>query len=204
MVPGIDVSNNNGQVDWSAVSGAGYGFAVAKASEGVNFVDNTFAANWSGMKSQGMVRGAYHFARPDDNTAEAEADFFVQTIKSQVGDLEKGDFVALDLEVGTGDLGEWAARWLKKVKDHLGFRPLLYSSPGFIDAHGLANRSDLADYGLWLADWQGSIPAPPAPWQLLALWQDNDDSSVPGVSGNVDGDYFNGTIDELQRYGKLA
>ena len=46
-------------------------------------------------------------------------------------------------------------------------------------------------------------PSPPAPWTLLAIWQDNDDQSVPGIAGNIDGDYFNGTKDELKRYGKL-
>jgi lysozyme len=203
MLSGIDVSNNNGQIDWGAVAGAGYGFAVAKASEGTDFVDNTFAANWSGMKGAGLVRGAYHFARPDDNGAEAEAKFFLDTIQGQVGDLQRGDFLALDLETGSGDLGQWAHDWLKYVHDHAGFRPLLYCSPSFIEAHGLSSRSDLANFGLWLADWEGTMPSPPGPWQLLALWQDNDDQSVPGISGNVDGDYFNGTRDELLRYGKL-
>src|SRR5689334_19243725 len=108
MLPGIDVSDNNGQVDWGAVAGAGYGFAIAKVTEGTGFVDPTFAGNWSAMKSNGLVRGAYHFARPDDNKAEDEARFFLDTIKQQVGDLQKGDFLALDLETGSGDLGAWA------------------------------------------------------------------------------------------------
>jgi lysozyme len=204
MLSGIDVSNNNGQVDWGAVAGAGYGFAVAKVTEGTNFVDQTFATNWAQMKANGLVRGAYHFARPDDNKAEDEANFFLDSIKQQVGDLEVGDFLALDLEVGSGDLGEWALTWLRTVKDRAGFRPVIYSSPSFIQEHGLSNQQELGNYGLWLADWQGTLPSPPAPWQLLALWQDNDDSSVPGIGGNVDGDYFNGTADELKRYGKLA
>jgi lysozyme len=204
MLPGIDVSDNNGQVDWGAVAGAGYGFAIAKVTEGTGFVDPTFAGNWSAMKSNGLVRGAYHFARPDDNKAEDEAKFFLDTIKQQVGDLQKGDFLALDLETGSGDLGAWALAFLRTVKERAGFRPVLYCSPSFIQAHGLVNQSELGNYGLWLADWEGEEPSPPAPWQLLALWQDNDDSSVAGVSGNVDGDYFNGTADELRRYGKLA
>jgi lysozyme len=202
MLPGIDVSNNNGQIDWGAVAGAGYGFAVAKASEGTDFVDSYFAANWAGMKANGMVRGAYHFARPDDNSAENEANFFLDTIQGQVGDLEAGDFLALDLEVGSGDLGAWALQFLQTVYNRVGFRPVLYCSPGFMDSHGITSQQALADFGLWLADWEGTEPNPPAPWQLLALWQDNDDTTVAGIAGNVDGDYFNGTRDELVRYGK--
>jgi lysozyme len=202
MLPGIDVSNNNGQIDWGAVAGAGYGFAVAKASEGTDFVDSYFAANWAGMKANGMVRGAYHFARPDDNSAENEANYFLDTIQAQVGDLEAGDFLALDLEVGSGDLGAWALQFLQTVYNRAGFRPMLYCSPGFMDSHGITSQQALADFGLWLADWEGTEPNPPAPWQLLALWQDNDDTTVAGIAGNVDGDYFNGTRDELVRYGK--
>lgn len=203
MLPGIDVSNNNGSIDWGAVAGAGYGFAVAKASEGVNFVDGTFATNWAGMQRNGMVRGAYHFAHPSDNSAEDEANYFLDTIKSQVGDLQVGDFLALDFEVGSGDLGGWALDWLKHVKDRVGFRPLIYSSPSFLQATGCTSQPELADYGLWLADWEGTEPSPPSPWTLLAIWQDNDDQTVPGIAGNVDGDYFNGTKDQLKRYGKL-
>src|SRR5688500_18892234 len=112
MLPDIDVSNNNGQVNWGAVAGAGYVYAVAKVTEGTGFVDQTFATNRAQMKVNGLVRGAYHFARPDDNKAEDEAKFFLDSIKQQVGDLEVGDFLALDLEVGSGDLGEWALTWL--------------------------------------------------------------------------------------------
>ena len=202
MLPGIDVSNNNGQVDWGAVAGAGYGFAVAKATEGVDFVDETFAANWAGMQSNGLVRGAYHFAHPGQNSAEDEAKFFLDTIQSQVGDLQPGDFLALDFEEGSGDLGDWALDWLRHVKDRAGFRPLIYSSPSFLQSTGCTVVKELGNYGLWLADWEGSEPSPPAPWQLLAIWQDNDDQSVPGIAGNVDGDYFNGTRDELVKYGK--
>jgi lysozyme len=204
MLPGIDVSNNNGQINWSAVAGAGYAFAIAKVTEGTNFVDSTFATNWAQIKSSGLVRGAYHFAHPDDNKAEDEAKFFLDTIQQQVGALQQGDFLALDLETGSGDLGAWTLDWLRTVKDRAGFRPFLYCSPGFMSAHGICDVKELGNYGLWLADWEGNEPSPPAPWQLLGLWQDNDTSSVPGISGEVDGDYFNGTAAELQRYGKLS
>jgi len=201
MLPGIDVSNNNGQIDWGAVAGAQYGFAVAKATEGVNFVDQTFAANWAGMRSNGMVRGAYHFARPDDNAAADEAKFFLDTIQSQVGNLRRGDFLALDLEVGSGDLGDWALEWLEAVKDRAGFRPLIYSSPSFLQAHGCA-RADLSEYGLWLASWRATLPPAPSPWAFIAIWQNTDSASIPGVSGDCDGDFFNGTRDRLVLYGK--
>ena len=60
--PGIDVSHYQGNVDWTAVRGAGMVLAFATATEGSNYVDSKFAANWAGMKTVGLKRGAYHFA----------------------------------------------------------------------------------------------------------------------------------------------
>jgi GH25 family lysozyme M1 (1,4-beta-N-acetylmuramidase) len=60
----------------------------------------------------------------------------------------------------------------------------------------------LGNYGLWLADWQDTLPSAPSPWSFVAIWQNTDSASVPGVSGNCDGDFFNGTRDRLVLYGK--
>ena len=62
---GIDVSHYQGDVDWAAVRAAGYTFAFTKATEGTDEVDPMFAANWAGIDSAGMTRGAYHFFDPD-------------------------------------------------------------------------------------------------------------------------------------------
>jgi lysozyme len=44
-VKGIDVSNNNGAIEWSEVDKAGYKFAYIKATEGTNFKDTLFVSN---------------------------------------------------------------------------------------------------------------------------------------------------------------
>ena len=61
---GIDVSHYNGEVDWFSVSDSDVKFAFAKATEGTSMVDDRFANNWKGMGDAGLLRGAYHFARP--------------------------------------------------------------------------------------------------------------------------------------------
>src|SRR5262245_24710768 len=61
---GIDVSHWQGAIDWAQVKASGRAFAIAKATEGTTFVDPSFAANWAGMKQQGVVRSAYHFFHP--------------------------------------------------------------------------------------------------------------------------------------------
>lgn len=69
-VKGIDVyhGDNNGQpINWMAVKTGGMSFAFAKATESTNFTDPEFATNWAGMKSAGLVRGAYHFFHSDQD-----------------------------------------------------------------------------------------------------------------------------------------
>jgi lysozyme len=58
---GIDVSNHQGTVDWRAVAEDGIEFAYVKASEGGDFTDARFDANWRAAGEAGLERGAYHF-----------------------------------------------------------------------------------------------------------------------------------------------
>ena len=58
---GIDVSNHQGEIDWQAVADDDIDFAYIKASEGGDFTDARFAANWRGADDAGLDRGAYHF-----------------------------------------------------------------------------------------------------------------------------------------------
>jgi lysozyme len=65
-IHGIDVSHNNGKINWPSVAGMGISFAFAKATEGSDatkpwYTDPTFLTNWQAMKDAGLVRGAYHF-----------------------------------------------------------------------------------------------------------------------------------------------
>ena len=118
--------------------------------------------------------------------------------------LEPGDCVALDLEMGSGDLGAWALVWLTTVQAALGFAPLVYTSPGFIAAHNLSAYAALGAYGLWIASWGTAAPVVPTPWTFYACWQTSATGSVPGVSGACDLDTFNGSLAEFLRYGLPA
>ena len=76
---GIDVSHYQGKVDWTKVAASGITFACAKATEGTTYVDDTFATNWGGMHKAGLIRCAYHFARPGDSPVD-QAQHFVKTV----------------------------------------------------------------------------------------------------------------------------
>jgi lysozyme len=199
---GVDVSNNNGGIDWDAVSASGVQFAICKATQGTTFRDGFFADNMAEMKRLGLVRGAYHFARPSENSAEDEADFFVSVVQAT---LEPGDLVALDMEdenvpVGN-DVGPWTLTWLRRVENALGYKPLVYTFPNYVPTRSL-DEAELADYPLWWASYDVPPRDAPAPWGERAILQFTATGRVPGISGNVDLDSFDGTREDLLALGK--
>ena len=201
-IHGIDVSAWQGGVDWAEVRRSGRLFGFAKATEGQTFVDRTFATNRAGMAAAGMVlRGFYHFARPDRNSAAAEADHFLRT----VGPLGPGEVAVLDLEVAPGPgVGDWAAEWLGRVAQATGRTPILYSYQSYLYS---VPTSRLTQYPLWVAAWgknDGTIPAslPKTDrWSRWTWWQYTSNATVPGVSGRVDDSVFAGSPAELAAYG---
>src|ERR1700709_2017890 len=51
-------------INWSRTEAAGAKFAFVKATEGRTYTNPYFASDFASVVSVGMVRGAYHFARP--------------------------------------------------------------------------------------------------------------------------------------------
>ena len=71
---GIDVSENNGIIDWQAVADAGIKFVMVRCSYGLQSKDSMFAQNVNGAHDVGLKVGAYHYSyalTPDDAIKEA-------------------------------------------------------------------------------------------------------------------------------------
>jgi lysozyme len=194
---GIDASHWQGSIDWAQVKGSGRTFAVVKATEGTTYVDTEFAANWAGMKQQGVVRSAYHFFHANLDPI-AQADHFLQVI----GPLEVGDLPPmLDVELADGQTGatitSTAIQWLDYVAMKTGIKPIFHSYPSFVTGT-MGSPAGLEKHGLlWIANWGVQCPEVPAPFTAWQFWQTSDMGAVPGISGVVDLDVFNGTLADL-------
>jgi lysozyme len=194
-IKGIDVyhgDNGGSTIDWNTVASAGISFAFAKATESTDFTDPMFATNWAGMKSAGLVRGAYHFFHADvDPTMQAT--YFLGV----VGTLDPGDLVALDLETTNGEtqatITTNALTFLSAVQSATGIKPILYVSPAFLSSY-----TSFGSYFLWVANYGVSCPDVPAPWSTYTFWQSTGTGSLSALSGAVDLDSFNGTLAQLQ------
>src|SRR5262249_53114715 len=76
-VRGMDVSGWQGNVNWSAAWRSGTRFAYVKATEGTGYTNPYFVQQYNGSYNAGMIRGAYHFARPNLSSGATQADYFV-------------------------------------------------------------------------------------------------------------------------------
>ncbi len=193
-IKGIDVyhgDNGGNAINWTKVKAAGITFAFAKATESTNFTDSAFATNWAGMKSAGIVRGAYHFFHADVDPTQ-QATFFLST----VGKVSQGDMLVLDLETTNGQtqatIEAHAATFMAAVKSQSGVTPILYTSPAF-----LSSFSSLGAYPLWVANYGVNCPTVPSAWKTYEFWQSTGTGSLSALSGAVDLDTFNGTLSDL-------
>ncbi len=219
-IEGIDVFDGQGVIDWSAVAGAGIGFAMIKATQGTYDTQGTFASNWPASRRAGVRRGAYHFFDPtEDGVAQA------QRFLAAIGPLEAGDLPPmLDLECPDGDpdcLGTGAAGsapagaiagrmwdWLHAVEAATGTRPLVYTFADYFASSGV-DPTGLDAYPLFLAQPAASSAARacftvPSPWSRAAMWQYSWNGAVSGVDGAVDRDRFLGSAADLVALAALA
>jgi GH25 family lysozyme M1 (1,4-beta-N-acetylmuramidase) len=198
---GIDISHWQGTINWTSVAAAGKKFAFMKASEDTDYVDPTYPTNRSQAKAAGLLVGAYHFAQPSSvaGNGAAQADHFLAAATPASGEL----FPVLDLErsngLGTAALTTWVRGYLDRIYQRTGVRAIIYCSPNFWRTYmGDTNWFSLNGYEvLWIAHWT-TAPAPSLPaggWggDGWTFWQYSSSGSVPGISGRVDLNRYNGT-----------
>ena len=180
MAKGIDLSNNNGHVNWPEIAASGYSYALCKATEGLGFVDTFYAENREGAKQHGIHFGAYHFFTPGEDAAE-QVSFFLSHAKPAKGDIVP----SLDYERPPADRAP-AEAFVVALKRELGHYPMFYTFLSFVQSMRIPASSPLAHCSLWLADFTNTRPAPPAPWHEITIWQHSATGKVPGVDGSVD------------------
>jgi GH25 family lysozyme M1 (1,4-beta-N-acetylmuramidase) len=200
-VDGIDVSYHQGTISWPQVAAAGKRFAFVRATAGTLTADTAYAMNRSGARAAGLAVGSFHFGNPDGamNDASNEANWFLQNATIASGDL----LPVLDLEVSNGldpvAMTAWAQTWLQQVSAATGVRPIIYTNANFWST-SMGNTDWFARNGysvLWIAHWttasQPTIPAGGWGGNGWTVWQHSSTGSVPGISGAVDLDRYNGS-----------
>ena len=202
---GIDISS------WQAGLDAGKipaDFVIVKATEGTDYVNPNCDQHYQQAAAAGKKLGVYHFARNGSNDAIAEADFFVDNIQGYI----KHAMLILDWEDG-GNVGDvaWARRWLDRVQERTGVKPLIYMSESVVNSHDWGSVAG-ADYGLWVAKYRDMAAdynynmelagTPPSVkyWSGYAMWQWTSSGRLDGWGGNLDCNEFYGDAEAWDKY----
>lgn len=180
----IDVSSNNGVLDWADLRLNGVTEAIIRLSLGYGQIDKMAIQNAKEANKNGINVSYYHLAYPDAKTggtvvgdARAEAEYFTEKIKSLGVSMRR---VALDLEDLPGGADRilspaqyctWVATWLQHVECKTGSSPLVYSYANYLDTR-LPVGHELGHYPLWIASYANvQKPVLPKGWDRYALWQ---------------------------------
>lgn len=192
---GIDISNWQAGINLSNIA---FDFLIARATEGIGCVDKYCDGYIQQAIKLGKPFGFYHFARPTNDPVR-EADFFYNNCRGYFG---KG-IPILDWESGnTGDV-TWAKRWLDRVYQLSGVKPVIYMSESVVNVNNWSAVA-AADYGLWVAKYRDNSPdynynmanAGSRPhvkwWKFYCMWQWTSSGRLNGYNGNLDCDVFYG------------
>jgi GH25 family lysozyme M1 (1,4-beta-N-acetylmuramidase) len=201
MIVGNDISGHQGQIDYGVYKN-NTNFLIAKSSEGVGFIDPWYGYNRSQARLAGIPFGSYHFCRPDlGNSPEAEAKFFCDLIDGDP--IREGETLYLDYECANQKQSDvdWCKKWLDYVSNHFkGLKPMIYLNQSQVKAFNWKSVID-AGYALWLASYQAQGVGDTGQWPSMAMQQWTSSQKVPGITGNLDGDYFFGTTTQFKAYG---
>ena len=197
MLNGIDISHWQKGIDLSKIN---FDFVICKATEGINYLDPCFDAYMKQAESMGKCLGFYHFARPEKNSAHAEALFFYQNTWSWFNRAVP----VLDWESsGKWDVS-WAKEWLDEIYALTGVKPIIYMSEAIVNQYNWSEVAK-ADYGLWVAKYRdmtidknydmsnaGKDPSVKW-WSMYAMWQWTSRGRLDGYSKDLDCDVFYGS-----------
>ncbi|MBI3511859.1 MAG: glycoside hydrolase family 25 protein [Bacteroidetes bacterium] len=191
---GIDVSHNNGNINWNKVKSSHprIRFAYIKATQGVGYTDPQAKNFGAGALQSGLRIGYYHFASLNSldivKDAQAEADYFDAVLKTlspatlpPVLDIETNE-----KRLNTQQVEEWITNFFQRMQAHGHLRVFIYSYKPFFDSNLPANHQ-FGNMPLWLAQYR-NVPAPSLPhgWNKFTIWQYTDKGKVDGISGNCD------------------
>src|SRR5205823_7221062 len=163
----------------------------------------------------GMQMGAYHFARPASNCANAEADHFWAVAGGKITADGKSVYPMVDFESFgghacyssyTGWMNAWSSRVKSKTSHFL--HPVIYASAG----NGMCDLSTSCTLSEWVANWNGQNLYTGNPWSCCTscnyvspgttcgwtYWQVSSTGSICGISGNTDFDAYNDTLQNLK------
>ena len=190
---GIDVSENQGFIDWDAVAADGIDFAFIRVGyRGTDLggisVDDYAEYNLEAAPAAGIQCGAYFFSQAISvEEAQEEAAFVLKVL----GGMDLAYPIAFDYEVSldgasraqdvTSEEATAIALAFCQAIEAGGYDAIIYGNAYDLDLYDL---SELSRYPLWYAEY-GSYPAIR---RACDVWQYSNGGTVAGIDAAVDMD----------------
>jgi lysozyme len=204
----VDLSHHNETVDFAKMKASGVVGVIHKATQGLTYVDETYAGRRIEALECGLLWGAYHFGVGGDGSDQAQ--FFLDVTKPDGRTLLVLDYEP-NLTGPTMSLDQ-AREFVEHVGEATGRWPGLYSGHLIKEQLGGSTPPDarLSKCFLWIAQYNGPRPlnVPPT-FRTWTFWQYTDGVHGPaphrvdGV-GLCDRNIFNGSLAQLKRLWGVA
>ncbi|BCY27225.1 glycoside hydrolase family 25 protein [Flavobacterium okayamense] len=192
---GFDVSEYQKKIDWENLGKIedtfSLDFVFIRATAGKDKKDKRFKENWKNAKKKGIIRGAYHYYRPNENSIQ-QANNFIATVKIEQGDLPPVlDIEKLPRTQSLDSLKIGLRRWLDRVEQHYKMKPIIYSGESYYTDF---LKKEFSDYPFWIANYNFWKKHPDKHW---LIWQFTEKAQIEGINGLVDVNLFNGDFVRL-------
>ncbi|RVC46686.1 lysozyme [Mesorhizobium sp. M4A.F.Ca.ET.090.04.2.1] len=190
-VRGIDVSHHQGRIDWRRVAADDVAFAVIKATEGGDHVDDAFATNLREAREAGLAVGTYHFFTFCPPGGDPARDF--------ISVVPRGEPLlppVVDIEFGGNCPQRPSAEQLNtELQAFLGPVEAAFGKPAIVyltDEAAQAYSAHIAVRPRWLR----SLAMRPGEDDWI-YWQYHNRGRVDGIVGDVDLNVLQGGADRL-------
>lgn len=201
---GIDVSENQGDIDWYEVANDDIDFAVVRlgyrgtSSAGKIVLDDKFEANINGAQNAGLDTGVYFFSQATTVAeAQEEADFVLQNLGGcqleypivyDCEEIAAGAGSSRTSGMSADEMTACAKAFCARV-EQAGYTAMIYGNSADLSRYTLSN---LSSYDVWYAEY--GVPVPSIKHDFV-IWQYSNNGSVAGINAAVDLD-----IDLTQAY----
>ena len=179
---GIDVSHNNGQVNWEEVKKSGIDFAIIRVGFGQDFIsqdDRCFERNVSECERLGIPYGVYLYSYAENTeNASSEADHMLRLIKGH--NVTYGVWYDIEEEKEDVDYVNIAITFCDKIKANGYSKVGIYSSLSWFNTKLSDGRLD--SYLKWVAQWNTQCDYN----KPYMIWQYSSTGSINGIEGPLD------------------
>ena len=198
-IRGVDVSEYQGDIDWSVLANQDIDFAFIKATEGSSYTDECFSGNWENAPKTDLRIGAYHFFSLE-SSGKSQAEHFCDTVRPvpdmlpPVVDVEPyGTYK----DITEKDIAE-LTDWLTVTEENYGIKPIIYTTSKW---YNKLIKDSFPDYDIWIR----SVYSKPDKDVKWTFWQYSNRMRLDGYDGEekyIDMNVYCGSAEEFVGYPK--